>query len=108
MPEYLSFACHEIDHIVPKKHGGSTASENLALACVPCNKRKGSDLAALDPTTGEIAPLFHPRRHVWNEHFQLKDDGYLLPLTAEGRATVSLLQLNRLERIEERRLLHGL
>lgn len=36
----------EIEHIQPKSRGGSNRVSNLALACVPCNQRKGSrDLA---------------------------------------------------------------
>ena len=40
----------------------------------------------------------------WTEHFQLKA-GEVSPLTAIGRVTVRLLQLNRPERVAERRLL---
>lgn len=32
----------EIEHIVPKSHGGSDAVSNLTLACRPCNQRKDS------------------------------------------------------------------
>ncbi|MGP4093003.1 HNH endonuclease [Nonomuraea sp. KM90] len=35
---------HEIDHVIPEAQGGSTAIENLVLACRPCNRRKGSRL----------------------------------------------------------------
>lgn len=41
---------------------------------------------------------------MWDEHFQL-DGVRIIPLTATGRVTVYLLQLNAFERIEERRLL---
>lgn len=34
----------EIDHIRSLKHGGETHAENLALACQPCNRNKGTDL----------------------------------------------------------------
>jgi len=40
----------------------------------------------------------------WTDHFQL-DAGEVLPLTAIGRVTVRLLQLNRSERLAEGRLL---
>lgn len=49
IPDTLTLAPHEIDHIIAVKHGGLTESENLALSCTLCNKRKGSDLASLDP-----------------------------------------------------------
>ncbi|QLE59731.1 HNH endonuclease [Nostoc sp. TCL26-01] len=103
IPDITTFVSHEIDHIIAEKHGGLTQSENLALSCTLCNKRKGSDLASIDPETGKIVPLYHPRQDLWHEHFQLKD-AEILPLTAQGRVTVSLLQLNRPDRVEERLL----
>jgi hypothetical protein len=103
-PSIASFAPYEIDHIIAEKHGGLTESENLALSCTLCNKHKGSDLASIDPETGEIIPLYHPRQDLWHEHFQLKDSE-IIPLTAKGRVTIRLLPLNRRDRVEERRLL---
>ncbi len=29
-----------IEHVIPKKHGGSDDLENLALACIDCNLHK--------------------------------------------------------------------
>lgn len=104
LPEAAAFASHEIDHIIAEKHGGSTEADNLALSCVLCNKHKGSDLASIDPETGEIVPLYHPRRDKWQVHFQLSGAEFI-PLTPTSRVTVRLLQLNRPNRIEERRLL---
>ena len=104
IPEAAVFTAHEIDHIVAEKHGGTTEADNLALSCVLCNKHKGSDLASIDPQTGEIVPLYHPRRDKWHEHFQLNGAEFIA-LTSIGRVTVRLLQLNRRDRIEERRLL---
>ena len=98
------FASHEIDHIIAEKHGGETESDNLALSCALCNKHKGSDIASIDPDTGDIVALYHPRRDRWANHFQLIN-GQFVPLTAPGRVTVRLLQLNHPDRVEERRLL---
>ncbi|WP_414621625.1 HNH endonuclease [Calothrix sp. CCY 0018] len=56
-----------------EKHGGLTEAENLALACTLCNKHKGSDLTSIDPETGDIVPLYHPRKDQWREHFKIKD-----------------------------------
>lgn len=53
---------------------------------------------------GEIVRLYNPRRDRWREHFKL-EKGEIIPLTAIGRVTVKLLQINRPERVEERRLL---
>jgi hypothetical protein len=101
----FSFASHQIDHIVAEKHGGPTKPDNLALCCTLCNRYKGSDLTAVDPDTGGVVPLFHPWRHVWADHFRLTPEGTLDSPTSEGRATIRLLQMNRAERMEERRLL---
>jgi 5-methylcytosine-specific restriction endonuclease McrA len=75
--QIFSIYSHEVDHAIALKHGGQTISENLVLACLPCNRHKGSDLTSLDPLTGEITPLFNPRAQTWSEHFQL--DGGLYP-----------------------------
>ncbi len=104
IPDAVTLAPHEVDHIIAQKHGGATNADNLALSCALCNKRKGSDIASIDPDTHQIVPLYHPRRDRWAEHFQLSD-GVLVPLTPEGRATLRLLQLNRPERVAERELL---
>lgn len=103
-PERFSFARHEIDHILAEKHGGKTAPDNLALSCTLCNKLKGSDISSIDPATGRMVPLFHPRWDRWSDHFRL-DSARIEPQTATGRATVRLLQLNRADRIAERELL---
>ncbi len=68
--EEVSFAMHQIDHVIAEKHGGLTIEENLALSCVLCNKHKGSDIASIDET-GEVVPLFNPRRDDWSEHFSV-------------------------------------
>jgi hypothetical protein len=104
IPEIATFAVHEIDHIIPLKHGGQTVSENLALSCALCNKHKGTDLTSIDPETGEIVPLYHPRRERWVDHFQLQG-ALFLPLTPTGHVTIRLLQLNHPDRLEERELL---
>ena len=41
-------------------------------------------------------PLFHPRRHIWSEHFIWSNDRLnVMGLTSIGRATVEVLELNR-------------
>ncbi len=105
IPEKAVFARHEIDHIISEKHGGATESENLALACLLCNKNKGSDIASVDPTTDEIVPLYNPRREDWATHFELRLDGLIFAKTAAGRATARILRFDDPDRIMERRLL---
>jgi hypothetical protein len=88
----------EIDHIMPRKHGGQSHSENLALACFYCNNRKGPNLAGIDPLTGKTVPLFHPRLQTWRRHFQWVG-AFLVGKTQTGRATISVLDINLQERV---------
>ncbi|MCC7244676.1 MAG: HNH endonuclease [Saprospiraceae bacterium] len=96
----------QVDHIVPSSAGGDDSPENLALACGGCNGHKYNRIACKDPLTNKIAPLYHPRNDIWNEHFQWSADGlYILGLTHVGRATVNCLQINRTTNVNMRRLL---
>ena len=95
---------YEIDHIFPLKHGGKDVDENLCLACMPCNRQKGPEVAAVDPQTDEATKLFNPRQQHWREHFEIKSDASLAGLTPEGRATVAVLRMNEAPRVEQR---HG-
>jgi hypothetical protein len=94
LSEEATWVPHEIDHVIAEKHRGQTTADNLALACARCNSYKGSDLASVDPQTGKITQLFNPRLQHWHEHFQLAEDGTIIPYTAEGRVTVLLLHCN--------------
>lgn len=99
------FGC-EVDHIISQKHGGPTEEDNLALACLICNRNKGSDIASLSPETGELVRLFNPRTDRWREHFVLAWDGItIIALTPIGEATVRILGLNHGERLLERQAL---
>jgi hypothetical protein len=93
----LSAASHptpfQIDHVIASQHGGATIIENLALACIHCNRFKGPNIAGVDPDTGEIVRLFHPRRDIWAEHFVWNGPS-LLGLTSIGRATIAVLSIN--------------
>jgi 5-methylcytosine-specific restriction endonuclease McrA len=95
---------HQVDHIVSRKHGGTSAFDNLAYACILCNRYKGSDVAAINPKTAEAVRLFHPRHDRWVDHFRFAAD-FVEPLSDVGSATVRLLRLNAAERLAERRLL---
>lgn len=82
-----------IEHIIPKKHGGSDNIDNLALACIDCNLHKGPNLTGIDPETNEVTTLFHPRRHRWRDHFEW-DGIYIIGKTAIGRTTIRVLDMN--------------
>jgi hypothetical protein len=101
LPEAFSIYHHEVDHLIALKHGGQTASDNLVLACLPCNRHKGSDLTSIDPVSGKVTLLFNPRIQLWGDHFQLQE-GYILGLSAIGRTTVFLLRFNDSTRIQVR------
>lgn len=92
----------QIEHILPRKHGGDDSPDNLALARAECNLKKSSDLAGLDPDTGQLTPLFNPRIDRWDEHFTW--DGWkIVGQTAVGRTTVRVLDLNATPRLRVRR-----
>ncbi len=94
--EWLTGQSCEIDHVLPRAHGGHTAAENLCLACSVCNGYKLDRTEAIDPETGETAALFNPREQQWHEHFEWSEDGtYIRGLSVTGRATVNLLKMNR-------------
>lgn len=95
----------EIDHIVPEAHGGSSEEENLFLACPMCNGHKSDKLSGVDPDTGEMVRLFHPRLDVWTDHFEWAEGGAsILGKTPVGRATARSLQVNHPDMIAVRRL----
>jgi len=95
----------QVDHIVSRKHGGNSLPENLAYACVLCNRRKSGDVASVDK--GQLVRLFHPRQDLWTDHFQI-DGSSIRALTEVGAATSKLLHFNVPERRAERALLQAL
>jgi hypothetical protein len=101
MPQDFDDITFEIDHIIPRKHGGLTVAGNLALSCFWCNSFKGSDLGGLDPRTRKLSPLFNPRRHRWSRHFHW-DGPFLRGRTPIGRVTVAVLHVNDPFRVELR------
>jgi HNH endonuclease len=97
------FGC-EVDHIVSEKHGGPTREDNLAYACVHCNRNKGSDIAS-HSETGVLARFYNPRGDRWADHFRLdENDGVtIVPRTSIGEATVRIFRFNEDERLLERK-----
>ena len=67
-----------VEHITPISRGGTDDIDNLANACQGCNNRKFVSTEAVDPLTGVIVPLYHPRRDRWSEHFGWNEDYTLL------------------------------
>ena len=93
LPQEGSVLSFHIGHIVPRQHGGVTGGDHLALACPHCNLHKGPNLTGLDPDTGQVTELFHPRRQRWEEHFAWRGI-YIVGRTATGRTTVRVLRIN--------------
>ena len=83
-----------VDHVTPRAAGGSTEPDNLALACVSCSLRKWARQMAVDPDSGNEAPLFNPRKEPWSDHFRWQGE-MIVPLTPTGRATTAALEMNR-------------
>lgn len=106
MPEAYHPGVFEIEHIIPKKHGGRSSLGNLAYSCLRCSRCKGTNLAGLDRTLSPTKPviLFHPRRHKWDWHFRW-DGPVLIGRTSIGRVTVDVLNMNDSDRVELRAIL---
>lgn len=92
---------HHVEHIMAKQHGGSDDVDNLALACHRCNLHKGPNLTGIDPQTGQIASLFHPRRDRWSDHF-IFEGTRIIGISAVGPTTVEVLNMNDARRLELR------
>jgi HNH endonuclease len=94
----------EVDHIISVKHGGPTEADNLAYACVFCNRQKGSDIGSIVRRTGEFSRFFNPRIDRWAEHFRL-EGGMIQPQTGIGEVTARILGFNDSDRLLERQTL---
>ena len=100
MPQNNPGNRHEVDHIIAEKHNGETVKNNLCLACFLCNRYKGTDVASYTKT-GLLTMLYHPRRHIWSEHFVVSGNR-IEPLSDIGEVTVRLFGLNTPEKCERR------
>ena len=100
MPQVADRLRFHVEHIVARQHGGSNELDNLALSCRRCNLKKGPNLSGIDPVTGQMTPLFHPRKDTWSDHFRCEVLNGPPPcisvrgVTPRGRATVDVLGIN--------------
>ena len=105
-PEDFSPDTFSIEHITPRALGGSGEADNLAFSCQGCNGVKSVRVEAFDAATSAFVPLFHPRNDSWNDHFRWSADSLQVEgISAIGRATIALLQLNRRGVVNLRRVL---
>ncbi|MDQ2841121.1 MAG: HNH endonuclease [Acidobacteriota bacterium] len=94
---HLQASCYpltfHIDHIIPRQHEGTAELDNLALACLHCNRHKGPNLAGLDPVGRNVVQLFDPRRDLWSDHFKWQGNGIIWE-NPIGRYTIRVLAIN--------------
>lgn len=102
----LPFALFQMEHVIPRKHGGGDDLSNLALACDRCNSHKGPNLTGIDPETEMIFPLFNPRTDVWTDHFH-ENGSQIEGRTSTGRTTVRVLNMNEPARVRLRKRLQA-
>ena len=82
-----------IDHIIARQHGGETDLDNLALACLHCNRHKGPNIAGIDQATGALVLLFDPRNDHWATHFEWHGTE-LRGKTSTAQVTIRVLGIN--------------
>ena len=107
LPQKFSELRFHIEHIVPRQHGGDDEPDNLALACPACNLHKGPNLTGVDPATGRLERLYHPRRDRWGDHFSY-EGVHLVGKSPAGRTPVRLLEMNGADTLRLRSLLAGI
>jgi uncharacterized protein (TIGR02646 family) len=93
----------EIDQFYPKSLYPDKAFQldNLLLCCSVCNRNKGNSF----PLDEEGLPLLlNPRFDNFGEHLTIEKDGTASSISARGKTTIKLLDLNRPALIEERKL----
>jgi hypothetical protein len=104
LPQAGYEATFNVDHIVASQHRLDDDPANLALCCPRCNRKRGPNLAGIDPLSQSLVAIFHPRRDHWPDHFRWNGP-LLVGLTAIGRATIAVLDLNNDERVRLRQSL---
>lgn len=82
----------QIDHLLPRARGGSSRVSNLALACGPCNQKKGAKTAAEFGHPEVEAQAKKPLRDAaalnatrWEIFQHLKDTGLPVEIGTGGR-----------------------
>lgn len=101
IPQAFVPVTFHVEHVIPKQHGGSDDPDNLCYACNRCNLHKGPNLTGIDSDSGQIVPLFDPRRQSWADHFDWHG-ALIVGRTPTGRATVQVLQMNAARRLRLR------
>ena len=61
-----------VEHVIPRSQDGDSSPENLALSCQGFNNHKYNHTQGTDPVTGDVVPLFHPRKQRLARPFRLE------------------------------------
>jgi hypothetical protein len=101
LPQECYEATFHVEHISAQQHGTDDRLTNLAWCCPRCNRKKGPNLAGVDPLTQAAILLFHPRNDQWHEHFHWNGP-VLIGMTPTARATIAVLDLNNGDRVRVR------
>ena len=103
-PQLFTAMPMHVEHIIPLAAGGTSAEDNLWLACPLCNGYKGIQTQAVDADTGEAVSLSNPRLQTWGDHFTWSEDGtQIVGKSTCGRATIIALRLNNEFLLQARR-----
>ena len=92
-----------LEHFYPKSEYPEKVSEleNLLIACPVCNTLKANNF----PVDENGQPLLlNPNVDKLTEHIEYAEDGLVSGLTARGKTTIAVLQLNREALVQQRRL----
>jgi len=101
LPQEYYEATFHVEHIAAQQHTTDDRLTNLAWCCPRCNRKKGPNLAGIDPLTQAVTLLFHPRNDQWHEHFRWNGP-ILIGSTPAARATIAVLDLNNGDRVRLR------
>lgn len=96
--ERYSGVAFAVDHVIARQHSGPTVLANLALSCGLCNRHKGPNIAGIDPDTGQLCRLFHPRMDSWQDHFRWNGP-VVMGRSGVGRTTIAVLAMNQPQQI---------
>lgn len=106
MQETFSHDPFSGEHIYPVVKGGDDDVENLAWSCLGCNLYKFTATHVFDLISGDLVPLYNPRKDKWADHFQWTENFTRIEgISSIGRVTVSRLKLNRLGLVNLRKIL---
>ncbi len=56
-----------LDHVIPRDHGGPTTWENIVCSCIPCNTRKSNRT----PAQAGLRLIRKPKRPKWRPFVQI-------------------------------------